>query len=798
MNNSEQNKTLQTIALALKKIFHQLNPQTHPLAFTLLIGKTYHGKTTFLNQSNLIHCQLEHEKHINIFYNKHGVILELNEIWLNANGDLIDYSLKKINNCYLNMKINGLMLCIDTSELLSIEPNALLEYCKNHIQLLKRFGQGLGYRTELAIVFTKMDTLTGFCEFIQSDHQRELLKPFGFSICHSADRKQVIADFNLQFDSMLESLEQQIINKIHPVRSTAKRTIIREFPLQLASLRALIQTIVQNINSKLFHLQPIYLTSAKQGGITYNKLNQKIQHEYALTIQNTLSQANNHRAYFIQGAIRHFQELTKQPHPHLVINYKIIASIAAISMLSVICHIGYQHITTTKMLDQASQELFTYETLFKHKNTYTTALYHLSKASNKLNLIPTSIFTNSIIEPLKIQLNQTTKHQLQENFLPTLIMDLRTVMQDPNQTPLARYQALRIYLMLNKSQHYSQTDVIHWFADYWHNKHASNSTNKAISILKMALRQPLQPIAIDMQLVSDVRNYLNSLPASYLYYSISKQYFPQSSHPIHIYGFSTADQMLPSYYTKNGFKQVMDILPKLSKKLLDENWILKRQDLQGLETKLEQAYYFEYVAWWKNFISNTHPQHFKNYIQALQLTKLIDKHNAIAALIKFIQQETCPKSNEYSSTFNQNIASKFAPINLLNVSTIRELSQSITELNQFLSTLVLVHDDGQTVFELTKSRFANENSPDPLSRLYNHARQLPPPVATWTKQLADDIWFIFIADSKQYLNDKWHQLVYYRYTQDIANHYPFDLDQINQDITMSAFDSFFSPQGTII
>src|SRR3990167_134297 len=675
MNNSEQNKTLQTIALALKKIFHQLNPQTHPLAFTLLIGKTYHGKTTFLNQSNLIHCQLEHEKHINIFYNKHGVILELNEIWLNANGDLIDYSLKKINNCYLNMKINGLMLCIDTSELLSIEPNALLEYCKNHIQLLKRFGQGLGYRTELAIVFTKMDTLTGFCEFIQSDHQRELLKPFGFSICHSADRKQVIADFNLQFDSMLESLEQQIINKIHPVRSTAKRTIIREFPLQLASLRALIQTIVQNINSKLFHLQPIYLTSAKQGGITYNKLNQKIQHEYALTIQNTLSQANNHRAYFIQGAIRHFQELTKQPHPHLVINYKIIASIAAISMLSVICHIGYQHITTTKMLDQASQELFTYETLFKHKNTYTTALYHLSKASNKLNLIPTSIFTNSIIEPLKIQLNQTTKHQLQENFLPTLIMDLRTVMQDPNQTPLARYQALRIYLMLNKSQHYSQTDVIHWFADYWHNKHASNSTNKAISILKMALRQPLQPIAIDMQLVSDVRNYLNSLPASYLYYSKSKQYL---------------------------------------------------------------------------------------------------------------------------STFNQNIASKFAPINLLNVSTIRELSQSITELNQFLSTLVLVHDDGQTVFELTKSRFANENSPDPLSRLYNHARQLPPPVATWTKQLADDIWFIFIADSKQYLNDKWHQLVYYRYTQDIANHYPFDLDQINQDITMSAFDSFFSPQGTII
>src|SRR3990167_11030045 len=363
MNNSEQNKTLQTIALALKKIFHQLNPQTHPLAFTLLIGKTYHGKTTFLNQSNLIHCQLEHEKHINIFYNKHGVILELNEIWLNANGDLIDYSLKKINNCYLNMKINGLMLCIDTSELLSIEPNALLEYCKNHIQLLKRFGQGLGYRTELAIVFTKMDTLTGFCEFIQSDHQRELLKPFGFSICHSADRKQVIADFNLQFDSMLESLEQQIINKIHPVRSTAKRTIIREFPLQLASLRIPLQTIMQNIPQQFYNLHSIYFTSAKQGGITHNKLNQKIQHECTVTTHNTFTHANNHRAYFIQGAICNFQDLTKQKYPRTIVNYTIVASVTILSVLAILGYMGYQQITTLHRLDTANQELLTFETL---------------------------------------------------------------------------------------------------------------------------------------------------------------------------------------------------------------------------------------------------------------------------------------------------------------------------------------------------------------------------------------------------------------------------------------------------
>ena len=143
MNNSAQQKSLQEIILVLRKIFHQLNPHNNAVSFTIITGKTNYGKTTLLNQSNFVHCQLIHANNVNIFYNKHGVIIELNERWLHANKDLLTYALKKINHCYPSIAINGLLLCIDTNALLTLEPKAIQEYCQQQIQLLKRFNLGL-------------------------------------------------------------------------------------------------------------------------------------------------------------------------------------------------------------------------------------------------------------------------------------------------------------------------------------------------------------------------------------------------------------------------------------------------------------------------------------------------------------------------------------------------------------------------------------------------------------------------------------------------------------------------------
>ncbi|MDI9817895.1 MULTISPECIES: type IVB secretion system protein IcmF [unclassified Legionella] len=785
--------SLTAICDALKKVLDFLKPQHNALSFLLVTGKIHQGKTSLLRQSHLTHYPIEIESHANLFYNQHGVILELGESWLNQSDNLIAYTLKQLNHCHRNVRISGLMLCVDSSELLLAEPVPLLDLCKSHAQLLERFGQGLNYPVDTAIILTKLDALAGFCDFFQTDHANELIKPLGFSLESNKQRNKMLDHYRQQFDQMIEVLGQQIINKLHPARSSVKRTLIREFPLQLASLRVPVQSLIQNLPAQLFRLQSIYFTSAEQGGVSVDKLNKKIQHEYALTIQDRFPQSNNYRAYFIEGAIRAFQDQTKRYIAKASTTQQwligLAASIACLSLVGLI----QQHYKTSRLLDEASKELIRYETLIGQSNK-TPALYHLSLAATKLQQIPGNILSVPAVEQLKTQLYSHAKSHLHSDFLPELVSGIEQIIADPAQTQIARYQALKIYLMLGEPEHYSEKEVIHWFNEHWK---ANDQTNlqKRLLLLENALRKPFQPVAINRQLVSDTRNYLNALPVTYLYYSLAKNNFSSSQQEISVSGFELASKKLPFYYTKAGFKETIARLPEISSMLQRENWVLARQDLVNLPSQLEQAYCFEYVTWWKNFIKRTIPLHYQDYQQGKQLIQNLQQDNSVTRLVELMQQHTSPEANQSTTLFNQKIANEFTSLNLMSNSAINELSLTIHELEKFLTTLSLVNDQGRTAFELTKARFQGGALSDPLSALYNRARQLPEPVDAWAKQIADDTWFIFITASKHYLNHQWQQTVYTEYRDSLANRYP--LNSTDNEVNITDFDHFFSPRGTL-
>ena len=791
-------KSLQTLCSALKKIFYQLKPQNNPISFVLLTGKSGQGKTTLLRQSKLSHYPMDLENKATIFYNKRGVILELGDYWLNRSDNLLSTTLKQLNHCHSSIKISGFLLCIDSGELLAVEPNQLFEHCKQHILWLHRFGVALGHRVNLGVIFSKLDTLAGFSEFFQSEHHNELQKPLGFSLNHESARNQFIDHFKHQFNAMLETLGQQIINKLHPARSTVKRTLIREFPLQLAGLRVPTQAIVQGISPRLFQLQAIYFTSAEQGGVSLDRLNKKIQHEYALVVQDQFPQSNNYRPYFIEGAIRAFQDLTKYSQPSMPEKHKVfaVATVATVALL--LSGLVYQHVSTSRLLDETSRELINYETLLNQKDRGASALYHLSQAEATLNSVRASPFSSGFIGQLKSQLHNNTKLHMQEEFLPEVLGSLQEIILNGAETPFHRYQALKVYLMLGQPEHFSETEVTAWFNEYWHKKNLTQSSEHQLLLLKKALQQPMQPIALNWELVRDSRNYLNALPPTYLYYSLAKNSFPQEKHAINGQGFDLAYKEIPVYYTKAGFNQVMAVLPQLSKQLMQENWVLAREDRLNLAPQLEEAYMTEYAAWWQNFIHHTRPHRYQSYKQGQALTQLLVHDHTIPTLVQFIQKETGPDpdTGDYAKRFNAKIANQFTAINLVATSAVTYLSQTIAELDRFLTTLSLVDDQGRTIFELTKARFINSNSVDPLSTLYNRAHQLPEPVSQWAKQIADDTWFMFINGSKQYVNLQWQKQVYSVYEATISHRFPFDATS-EKDISIVDFERFFNPNGTL-
>ena len=294
----------------------------------------------------------------------------------------------------------------------------------------------------------------------------------------------------------------------------------------------------------------------------------------------------------------------------------------------------------------------------------------------------------------------------------------------------------------------------------------------------------------------DVRNEINALPATYLYYSLAKQSFSKEMHPIHINGFSLPSQEAPVYLTKAGFQTTLLSLPSIATQLQNDNWVLARQDIGSLQTLLQQAYCYEYVAWWQKFMRHTRPNHVENYQQARELTQSLHNADSITQLVNLLQQQLSPDPNPNATAFNQEIASQFTELSLISHSAILHLAETLDELDRFLSTLSIVNDQGKTAFTLTQARFQGDTLNNPLSTLYSYAHQLPAPVSEWAKNIADDTWFTLINDSRTYINQQWKQTVLTDYQTLIAAHYPFD-NAGTQDIALADFDRFFSSHGTL-
>lgn len=784
-------KSLQIITQSLKKVIHQLAPKTTPLSFILVIGKANQGKSELLKQSSLTPFPGLDDEHAAIYYNKQGIILKLNESWINQSKNLLAYSLKQINRAHKGLQISGLICCLDAAELLRIEPIHLADYCKTHTQFFDRFIRALGYRAPLAFVFTKLDHLAGFCDFFQTEHAQDLKEPLGFSLEHYNSPQKTIEQYQVQFHKMVEMLSQKIIVKLHPVRSSMKRNLIREFPLQLASLRLPIQTLIKNLPPSCFPIHKMFFGSARQGGQTIDGLNQKVSREFALTVHDSFLQSNNYRPYFIEGAILDFQQETIQYKKFKTSKEKSAALISLASFLLGLGFIGYHHFETTAILDEASKELIAYES---NKNK-TSALFHLSQAETKLGLIPRSIIPHPKIDALKKQMHSITKDKLHDNFVPDLLNILETILMDTSNNQLAQYDALKIYIMLNEKEHYSEKEISKWFNSYWRKNQSNTLTDQQKFLLLKTLKQPLQNQTINEQIIKDTRNFLNALPMAYFYYSLAKNQFSNEKLPVKIDGFHLYSKDIPFYFTKEGFHETLSRIPAIAEKLKQENWVLARSDLDNLSKVLEEAYCFDYISWWKNFMQNSTPPHYQSITQARQLAQDLYKSQSLIHLIDLIQKNTQPEISNHRSIFNQKIASQFTAINLLTTTASHELNESIHELEKILTTLSFIDDQGKAIFELTAARFKGISSSDPISLLFAKSRQLPEPLASWSKQLADESWALLINQSRTYLNKQWESMVYKNYETKIANRYPFDNNQ--EEVSLEDFNDFFAPKGQL-
>lgn len=775
----------------LKKIPFFLKPQHGAVALTLLVGRSNQGKTALLSQSQLEQVSSP-APGIEIFFNQQGIFIELNERIV-YDKSLLNQTLKQIQRAHRHLTLTGVLMCLDMNEILTADPVDLKQVLSCHTELLTHLADGIGAAIDFGLVCTKLDLLSGFCDFFQQDHASDLQKPLGFSLQTAQHANTSHEMFKTQFDQLIIALGQQVIHKIHPIRSSNKRTLIREFPLQLASLGQILAPFISRI-PPLFRVEALYFTSSEQGGMSTDWLNKKIKRDYALTLHDQAPLSTNYRAYFTQGALENFQSQTKTQPPRLTQSQRYL--LISLIGLSAVCLalLGYRHFHASRMLDKTSQELIALDNLDVNGQHKTALTLHLAKATQALMEIPSNSAFLPTIQSLKNTLSANHQKALHDRFLPSLNQQIEQVMLSPSASPVERYNALKIYLMFKNPKNRVNNEIIHWFQTHWQSEHLS-STQDALRLLKQVLVNHPRSLPTNQQHIIDTRNFLNALPASYLYYSLAKSQLNQSKMTLDTHGFHVSQTTVPMYLTKSGFQTVIHDLPNIVKKLKHENWVLARQDLSDLPILLQQAYCYEYVLWWQHWIQSIRLQRSDDEV-AYQMVHRLRETNAFNTMIRILQQQTGADTENLSPLFNQEIASKFSELNLISDSSLRQLHDTFIELEKFLQTLAVVQDQGKTAFQLTKSRFDGDTLTNPLSALYAQSHQVPEPLSSWIKSLADDTWFNLINQSRAYLNSMWESMVFKVYQNTISNRYPFDPNQPDE-ITMPNFEHFFATHGII-
>lgn len=784
---------LKNIINELKKITNKLKPHADALSLLILTNKEQQGASSLLKQSEF-EVQSVNDDNSLIYYNRHGIILNISESWLNTHNYSMLTILKKINLHNSSLKVSGIIYCIDINKLLTNNLNDLKTNIIEHGTFLNKISKNFSTSIKFSIIFTKLDLLAGFCDFFQNEHQQDTQKALGFSLGKIDENKQRPINFNTQFDYFIETLNQQVINKVHAIRSNIKRTLIREFPLQIASLRNIILSIIKQVPFNKLSLTALYFTSSEQGGVSIDRLNAKIQQEFALTLQDKYQHAKNHRSYFVDGALTEFQKQTKLINQSLSISHKaIIGAIASFSTIGII-FIAVNYLQSAKVLDKVSKELIAFESFGKSDSKKELATYHLNQAYKSIN----SITANNIsIQKLKLSLKNDINHTLKTNFTPQILTELEIAIADPNLNLTNKYKALKVYLMLGNKKHNNSKEIINWYTQNWQSKYSKKQIQKKLSLLNKILNSS-SPVKINQQIVTDGRNYLNSLPSTYLFYTIAKNDFPKNNKAVEYKGFVIGTDKIPEYLTKNQFMKIINKIPIIVNKFKDENWILAREDMQDLNNLLQQAYCYEYVVFWQNFINKSHPIHAQSFEDIHTLTKVLRESDIIKKIISITQDETSPiiDNTNVANLFNQEIASKFSEINLVGTSSVQNLILTLNELERYVSTLSIVKDNGKTSFNLARTRFQNDDIANPVTSLFSQAKQLPKPLSSWVEQIAGDVWYAIINDSREYINYLWKNEVIPEYQNKIANRFPFANSETDE-ISIHDFNSFFAKNGIL-
>ncbi len=748
--------------------------------------------------------------------------------------------------------LNGIIVTIKINELLNPQNENNQESIKIISRRLQECMTQLGCDIPVYIAATHIDSIAGFNAYFDDLGASERTHAWGITFYDQTNQTLKPAEtFNNEFDKLVKRLHERVLWRIHQERNLSKRALIRDFPLQLNQLKEPLSRIINELiqipqQKNAIQFRGLFFTSATVN-LQENQIDpifNSISRSYELVpLKYVPPHSRNIPAYFIKQLLLDFVFAeSKVVVANVKTNYRdnwvpvscygIAFGLLILATITWTYHFNDQYGKLNATADAITQ----YKLLNDNFNNYSTpslsqilpALNALRIADNMTQQLPSPwLFEwhqnkNIKLNNLAAQVYQT---QLQTRFMPALQKLLVTQLSNTtSNTPNSLYASLKIYLMLSDPSHRDVPFIKNWLHDHWSylGINDSDEQHQLDKHLTAALNAKFPTLSMDLSVVNNVRNVLNSLPSATLAYSILDNHFSATT----IYPLSTAQNYvsmtIPSdgisnLYTSAQFANIYQAINEAADTIISGNWVLgdredndsASSDKQKLQQDIRVAYLNDYVNAWQGWLNTFKINHFNDLSQASSaLQELAGNNSPLFQILTAIANNTSTNTLQidHFSSFDAadiqtTLINHFQNLNNIALSSndktlsLQQMSVTLNQLQQYIQSIAQASDSNEAAFTAAQERMKGDNG-DPISMLLLEANQAPEPLKSWLNAIAMNCWQLILNNAHAYVNTQWQSNVLAIYNEQLNNRYPL-FSNADDDINLSDFTNFFKPDGLV-
>jgi type VI secretion system protein ImpL len=443
--------------------------------------------------------------------------------------------------------INGALVCISLSDLAVSGETERAAHARAVRQRLRELMTELGVRFPVYVLFTKADLINGFIEFFDDLGREDREQAWGttFPLDDGRGMEGVVGAFATEFGRLVERLQARTVERLQQESDVERRSKIMGFPAQFASLALPLRDFLEDVfRPSRFEERPllrgVYFTSGTQEGTPFDRLMGGVARAFGLDRQQIPAFTGRGRSYFLADPLRRVAFVEADlvaSDPKAARRRRRIRlagyAAAAVVLLGVSGAWAWSYMGNRALIDRVEADAKAYADAVDALGGGAVRSADLAPVVPVLDRlaaietgydrreeeVPTALgFGLYQGDKLEAQTVPAYRRALGEILLPRLLIQLEERLRamlaaggagDAD----ARFQALKVYLMLGGQGPMDAPLVYDWMARAWATEYGAWPETERTNLaghLAALLERPVPEIPLDGPLVAALRRTLDA------------------------------------------------------------------------------------------------------------------------------------------------------------------------------------------------------------------------------------------------------------------------------------------------